>query len=173
MKQVIWGVAIIVLLVVQLALGDSFPIAPDLVLIYLSIGLIFLSLKQVLALGIFSGALLDYFSGLPDGLLLISTIIGLYFAYYLGQLFFQEKLTDFLVVLYVVFTTIFSGLSLLLINDIVSLFGFSSHLDWNTFLGRQLGFHVILNLIFIYPVYWYYNLQIKIQNRIIKKNDTV
>jgi rod shape-determining protein MreD len=165
MRILLSVVAIVLLFILQLALGNSFGQAPDLVLVYLAVILLFLRLHQVLGLGIFVGVLLDYFSGLPDGLMIVSVIGGIGLAFYLAQLFSQNKISDFIVVLNTLFITLgFVGV-LFLGNRVLAYLRVNEFLNWKDFWGRELGFHVILNLIFLYPVYWYYELQLKIQHR--------
>lgn len=173
MKNLPWILGIIILFAFQLAISQSFSFAPNLVLIFLCIMLRYFSIKRVLAASILAGVLLDYYSGSPDGIMIASVIAAVSVSYFLSQSFFHEHLHEFMLGFYVIFSSIFFVLTYLLLNQVLVFFNWSTIASWSQLWGWEMLIRVILNLIFIYPVLWFYEFVIFAQNRLLNKHDTI
>jgi rod shape-determining protein MreD len=175
MKPLVYFSSILVLFILQLALADLNILngTPNLVLVYLCICLLALRLSNVLYMGVLAGVLLDFFSAQPDGIMLSALLMGLVAARYLGQMFFTEKLNNFLVLVYLMVATIAFFLAIMLADQTMVFLEARTLMDWNYMLTYKLGSDAMLNLLALYPVYLYYNLQMKIQNKFKILNESV
>jgi rod shape-determining protein MreD len=167
MKWLVSGAAVLILFILQLAFADLQVLggAPNLVLLYLCYILLFGKLGDALYLALFAGLLMDIFSAYPDGVMVGAVVVALAASQYLGQVFFTERWNQFLILVYASFSTTIFFLAVTLAAQALSFFHSGQLLDWNELLLYKLGSDMILNLLFLYPVYKYYSLQLKIQNR--------
>jgi hypothetical protein len=168
-------IAIVLLFIIQLAFADldlSLGV-PNLVLCYLAVLLLYRKLSEVLQLGVIAGLLLDYFSGYPDGVMLAGIIGALAAAYYLGNSVSSGRLSNFLVLFYFLFVSIFFALIVSVGIELLAIFDISGGVNWNNLLTFKLGSDVIFNLIFLYPMLWFYETQIRIQKVFSKKHEPI
>jgi hypothetical protein len=170
MKWIIYGVVLLLLFVFQLAIANLniFPSTPNLVLIYLAVLLFYIPIKDVIWLSIGVGVLLDFFSGLPDGIMVVSVVGSMLAAYYLSQMVFTEQLSTFLILFYTILSTIVFFLAVLLSNYILTAFDLGRSVNFSNLFSLKLGADVIFNLIALYPIYWIYQVQTDIQHRFYK-----
>ncbi|HYC79899.1 MAG TPA: hypothetical protein VEC17_02640 [Candidatus Binatia bacterium] len=162
MKWLVPIIIITLLFVLQLAISDMnlWLGVPNLLLCYVSVMLLYRGLNEVLLISIFAGILLDYFSGLPDGVMVLSMLAATAAAYYLGNMVSAQKLSNFLILFYILFSTMGFFLFVLIATEVLAVFGLVSRMDWDGLLTRKLGADVIFNLIFLYPIFWLYETQI-------------
>jgi hypothetical protein len=159
MKWLIWVVAIFILLIINGGVFSSFyflPFLPGLVVVLNGIILALEDKTDWLALTIVSGVLLDFASGLPDGIMLLSLLgaSGCVYAiiyWWLNREYNWVILfisTAVLTLLYFVFVV---GLAWLF-----SLVGLESTADSGFLLTRKVLWYIVINIILTYPVYLYY-----------------
>jgi hypothetical protein len=175
MKNLIIISCVILLFLVQLALADLkfFYSPPNILLVYLSVLLLFLSFQEMLLPVITCGVLLDFFSGTPDGVMLASLLAGVSLAYYLGEMIFTERTNNFLNIFYVLTATIGFTLTAAILNNLARVLSYDQGVAWNNLLTFNLGAAVIFNLLFLYPVYLFYLKQIDLQRLLIPKHESI
>ncbi|MBX4187708.1 MAG: hypothetical protein KW793_01065 [Candidatus Doudnabacteria bacterium] len=174
MKNILLIFTIGLLFLFQLVLSDlvTFSIGPNMVLLFLCAALMFMPISEVVLLSFLGGLFLDFFSGLPDGVLVLSLPIAITGAYYLIQKLPSEKFETFILALYVIVATmIFSSVSFV-INYIFYLLGLSDPMQSDV-LTYKLGISAVLNLVLLYPVLWAYNLQAKLLRFFDRKNESI
>jgi rod shape-determining protein MreD len=175
MRIVITLLTLIVLIVLQLAFQDAWPFADALnpILVFLCVLLVYRPQEEILWLGLLAGALLDVFSGLPDGVMAVSIPAGLAGARYVGQAFFMERFSALLLPFYVAGATIASFAAALLVLGVFALLGWVQAPDWARLAWDQLPAALLLNLIFLAPVYWIYSLTERMHKRFWPKHESV
>jgi cell shape-determining protein MreD len=175
MKYFIAIVVMCLLFVLQLAISDlgfSFG-APNLLLVYLAVLLLYWRLNNVLLLAVVAGFFLDFFSGYPDGVMVIGVVGGIGIGYFFGQMMFTEKYGNFLGLFFVIFSTVAFFFIVMILNELFRYFGITGQLNWTNMLVYKLGSDLILNLLFLYPIYWVYDIQMRVQRYYIKTNESV
>lgn len=166
MKWLIWTGALVFIFILQLSFSElNFPSTPNLVLVYLCVLLLFLNIKNVLWIGAIGGVLLDFFSGLPDGVILVALLGSVTGSYYIGQSVFTEKLSNLILLFYTAIASILFLLIAAFAQYLLTLGGIGHLPDISYLLTRKLGADVIFNLLFLFPVYYYYELQSKLESR--------
>lgn len=160
-------IAILILIILQLALQQEglAPHSSSLVLSYLCVLMLFCRLEEIIWLGLAAGALLDVFSGLPDGVMAISFPVGLALGWYIGQALFTERFSTLLLPFYALVATIASGVVILLVLEVFALLGWIQTPDWLHFISGPVWLAVLGNLVLLIPAYWVYLVQQKIQKR--------
>jgi len=158
MKFILWLIAIFVLLIVQVGILKPLNIFPvNLLLIVITIAALTFEFEFGLFLVLISGIMLDFISGLPDGLLIASsfaTYLILYFTF--SALLVSESnlvilfssvlaATVIFFVLYLVFHQLLFALHLTTKIDIAYLFKVS------------LPIEALFNLVFTYPIYKFFS----------------
>ena len=172
MRRLVAVAAIMALFVLQLALADwqLNQSAPNLLLAYLCVALLFRPLQEVLAYALLAGVLMDLFSGLPDGVLTASLAAGLSSSYYFSQIFSTEKLSNFLLVFYVLLATAFFSAIMIVLTYALSWVGVGAPVP---ILPYKLVTDAILNLIAAFPVYLFVLQQEKIERKFSAKHEPV
>jgi rod shape-determining protein MreD len=175
MRQFIRYFTLVVILLLQLSLSDLsfFPSVPNLVLVYLCVNLIFLEREEVLVMAIFSGLMLDVFSGLPDGVMTFGVLVGVAGAHRFGQMLFAEKYADFLVLFYILAATIIFTVAVYLLNAGLVMAGISQPLSAGYLFSYKAGADVIFNLLFLYPIYWIRQLEAYAQSKLNPKHQNI
>lgn len=170
MKWIIYTVILLLLLILQLAIAELnlFPSAPNLILVYLAVLMFYIPIKDAAWLTIASGLFLDFFSGLPDGIITFSLVGAVLLAYYLSQMVFTEQLSTFLILFYTIIGSIIFFLLIILSNYILGFVNVGREINFEYLFTVKLGSDVIFNLVFLYPVYWLYQLQSELQFRFLK-----
>ncbi|MDP4001121.1 MAG: hypothetical protein Q8P83_02685 [bacterium] len=158
MKWIVLFLSIFFLIVVQ-ASFSSF-LAPfsfaNLVLIFVVMVSIFGSTKEVTVVTVISALMLDFSSGLTDGLLLTSFIATVFSIRLMVNWFFSKE-EDIKVLLgSVFFGTVIFFLVTLLINQLFGIFNQAYVLDYYFLLTRKVWLDLFLNLVFTYPIMYYY-----------------
>jgi cell shape-determining protein MreD len=173
MRVIFSVVSLLILLVVQLAFQDAdlFMSAPNFMLAFLCILLLFCSLEEVLWLSLFTGILLDVFSGAPDGVMALGFSAAPAAAWYMGQAFFSERFNSFLLPFYVVVATVVFFIIALLVLEGFALLGWSQGPAWPHFVSGQLLAAIVLNFFSLIPAYALYWLQEKGQSRFLRKQN--
>jgi rod shape-determining protein MreD len=166
-------VSLLILLIVQLAFQNAnlFVLAPNFMLAFLCILLLFCSLEEVLWMALFTGILLDIFSGAPDGVMALGFSAALAIAWYAGQAFFSERFNSFLLPFYIFIATVVLFAIALLVLEAFALLGWSQGPVWSHFVSAQLLAAIVLNFFSLIPAYAIYLLQEKIQSRFLRKQN--
>jgi hypothetical protein len=175
MRIVLSVISILLLLIIQLAFRNAslFILAPNFLIAFLCILLLWRDLEEVLRLSLLSGALLDTVSGLPDGVFAISLPLAIAAAWYMGQAFFSERFNVFLLPFYGVSATVIFFVAALLVLGGFALLGWVQVPAWLYFAVGPLLAAILLNLLAIIPAYGLYLIQEKIQKRFWPKHESI
>ena len=148
-------------------------IAPiNLILIMAATAVILSDFNQGIIITLLGGILLDFASALPDGILSISLLITYLILYFALQEILSKEANRFILVSTVAAGTI---VFFLVLSAVVWMFGvlhISQNVDTQHWLIRLMPLTLIWNLIFVYPIFFFYSL---VQNLIFKipKNEEV
>jgi rod shape-determining protein MreD len=175
MRIVLTVVTLLILIILELAFTDAnlLPMVPGFVLAYLCVLLLFLETEQVLWLALVCGLFMDFFSGQPDGVLMISYPLAIAAGWYVGQTFFTERLSTFLLPVYALCATVSFYVAGLLVLTVFALIGWVQMPDWLYFGLHKVPLSIILNMLVLVPVYFFYRLQQQIQKRFWPKHESI
>ncbi len=175
MRWLIPAIFLFLLLILQLAFSGLgvFPSVPNLILVYLCVLLAQYSLPRVLALALGAGVFLDFFSGLPDGIIVSSLAVAIIISYYVSQMIFAERQNGLLVAFYPIFATIVFFLAVLFFDYSLNFFSLGRDLNISQLFTFKLGADVIFNLLALYPLYLLSHLEFNLEHKYIKRHDTV
>lgn len=175
MRIVLSAISILLLLIIQLAFQNAnlFVLAPNFILAFLCILLLWRDLQEVLWLALFGGILLDVVSGLPDGVFALSVPLALAVARYMGQAFFSERFNVFLLPFYAASATALFFVITLLVLGVFALLGWVHAPTWLYFTTTPVLAALALNLTALLPAYGVYLVQEKIQKRFWPKHESI
>ncbi len=175
MRRTISIIILLLLGIIQLSLTmpQILPVIPNLMLIYICVSLLFVPPAEAFIQAVIAGIVLDFFSGLPDGVLLLGLAFAIGSAYYFGQMMFTEKYSQYVVVFYVLASTLFFAAFATAFSHALAWFGLTHSIQVNSALLQETGLGVTFDLIFLYPVYLVYRFQSKIGKRFKLKNESI
>lgn len=157
MRNIIWFLALTLLLVVQAGILMPLKITPvSLILIAVTMATLLSEFNQGLIITLMGGIILDFTSGFPDGIFTISFLIV-----FLGmQLILNEFLTRepnrFVIGVAVAGSTLVYFLAIVIVNYVFTWFHLISQIDLQYWITVRLPLMLMWNLIFAYPIFYYY-----------------
>lgn len=161
MRYLLWIIAIVVLLVLNNGIFGVFHfslIPPIALLPLVAAAVVAEDRPKVWLLAVVSGILLDFVSGLPDGIMLLSIIISVGFLMLLKSMFLRKEQHFLFVYAATGLMSLVFFLLILSINQLFILLGLSaSRLETTYLLGMNLVWFVVLNIIVAFPVLYYYH----------------
>ncbi len=149
MKPFLWFLAILLLIIIQA--GILIPLnltAANLVLIFLVSAVLLSDFDQALALTLVSGLLLDFLSGLPDGVIMISLFAIFLILYFVVNTVLEREPNQIV---------LFTSVAAATIGFYLLIFVLRGLRDPAFLLLNQLPKALVLNLIFTFPVFRYYS----------------
>ena len=159
MKWLIWAIAIFILMVLNAGIFSQFyflPFLPGLLVVFIAILLMLEDKREWLVLTVISGVLMDFASGLPDGVLLSSLIAAGGAVYFLtSRLVNREYGWVILFATSAVMSLLYFVFSLA-VAKLFDLFGLETNIDYAYFFAHKILWYIVINLVLTYPVYLYY-----------------
>lgn len=158
MKWTVLFLSLFLLLVVQASLSSfltPFSFA-NLILIFVVMVSIFGSTKELAVVTVISALMLDFSSGLTDGLLMTSFIASVFLIRIMVNWFFSKEEDVKVLLGSVFFATVSFFLVTLLINQLFGIFNQAYVLDYYFLLTRKIWLDLFLNLLFTYPIMYFY-----------------
>lgn len=158
-KWVINFLAVLLLLILQTAIFDSFGLgqqSPNLVLLLIVLFAVFSDFWQGLIVSMIGGILLDFSSGLPDGLFLIAVLLTFLTLFMVRGFFTTRSENRASLIGFVALSSVEFFVLTLLINQMFKLFHLSHVFYYRPLLFKQLPLNLVLDVLFIYPVFYYY-----------------
>lgn len=154
-KWVITFILLSALAVLQAGLGQfSWALGLNLLLFFTAATAQTQDLKQVLIIAFISGMLLDFYSGLTDGVFIVSMLLAAIAVYVLAHAFlspYSDRLIAFLTAIVAVLVFNLSGV---LVNWMFNVFNVGSQIDLNFILLQKLMLDFVSSLVLIYPMIW-------------------
>ena len=153
-------VAIFFLLVLQAGVLAEFGLSNlgNLVLLFVVISIMSGDLKEGLFVALLAGIMLDFISGTVDGTLILVLITIFGFTRVFITKFIPKESSPIVLLSSIALNTVLFALSFLIINKFFTLIKIDSAADWKFVLGMKLVWDLLINLIFAYPIFWFYNL---------------
>jgi hypothetical protein len=163
MKYFLYIVGILVLLVFQA--GVLVPIgirdAGNLVLVFTILAVIHEEFTFSLIAALITGLVLDFVSGTIDGTMIICTLAVLGFTNLLIYRFIPKEQTWLILLIIISANTILFSLVLVAFGNIFAKLNLNSALDISYLLVSKLAMDLLINLVFTYPIYWFYRFILK------------
>jgi hypothetical protein len=159
MRTVIWIIAVFVLLALQAGILGNLhflPAVPGLLVIFCAVAMAREAWPDTAIVVAVSGIMLDFVSGLPDGILLIALGLASGFGYVLLHWWLARDYNNWILLVAAGAVTIVNFLATLGVAKLFSLAGLGGGLDYGYLLGHELVWAVVLNLLLAFPVYLYY-----------------
>lgn len=162
---------LIIAVIFQLALREvGFYVSlANVSLAYLCVHLLIVKTEEVLWLALGVGIILDWFSGLPDGVMVISLPAGIKAAQYVGEMYFSERFHVYILPVHVLTATIVTMITALLVLGVMALIGWVQAPDWQYYFTWLLPITIGLNLLSLIPAYGLQAIELFIQKRYIPK----
>lgn len=157
MRPLIWFLSLFLLLVIQAGILVPLHLAPvNLILVMIIVAVLLASFNLGLGLALTGGLLLDFISGTPDGLTILSLLVVFLLSYFIVNSVLSRESSQIILFTSVAAATIAYFLLYILFSKLFGIFGLTSNLSVNFLLTRQLPFTLLFNLLFTYPVLQYY-----------------
>jgi hypothetical protein len=173
-RNSIWFVAIFILLLIQGGILLPLHIAPvNLVLILVALSTILSDFRQGLILTLLGGLLLDFVSGSADGLITMSLLVVFLILHLLLREFLSRDANRFILLASVASATIFYYFAFLGVNQLFSFVQLADKMDVRYLLSVQLPLAVMWNLIFTYPLFYYYLMTQNLASKIRSDEETI
>ncbi len=159
MKYFIYLIVIFFLLIVETGILGQFqflPVVPYLLVIFSAI-LVPLEEKRLAIFTIAaSGVILDFISGLPDGIMLLSLGFACLTSFVLVYWWLAKEYNIGILFVSVGATTLVFIISVLIFSKLFSLMGLGSGIDYAYLIIHRFVWYLVLNLILTYPMYLFY-----------------
>lgn len=166
MRNIIWFLALTVLLFLQAGVLQPLHIAPiGLILVVVAVSALLSDFNQGLIITLLGGILMDFVSGAPDGLLSMSLLSAFLIMHLILSEILSRDPNRFILAASVVGSTIVYFVAFIVFAKLFSFFGLTDATDTGYLLTIQLPLNLMWNLIFAYPVFLFYTL---IQNLVSK-----
>ena len=158
MKIFFWLIAVVILFLIQQGILAPFNwnlVNP--VLVFLVLFSIFGEIKELTILSVIAGLIFDFYSGLPDGIFVLTFVITVFLIRFLLTTLLAREANRLIIVLSVAFGSVAFFLFPFLFNWLLKFMNLSNGFD-QTSIAKNLMLSVIYNTIIIIPVYFYYKL---------------
>ncbi len=174
MRNIIWFIALIILLLIQAGILVPLGTAPvSLILIVVAIATILSYFWQGLIITLLGGLLLDFVSGSPDGLISMSMVA----VFLLMHLLFNELLSrepnQYILAASVAVSTVVYYLVYVAVTNFFEVLGLTGTPDTRYLLTVQLPLALMWNLIFAYPIFRYYVLVQNLASRLPESEESI
>jgi len=158
MRNIIWFVALFLLLLIQGGILLPLHIAPvNLILIMVAMAVILSDFNQGLAITLIGGLLLDFVSGSPDGLVSISLLtVFLIMRVVMNEILSREP-SYYILAASVAVSTLVYFLAFLAVDRLFGIFSLTQKPEVGYILSVQLPLTIMWNLIFAYPIFLLYS----------------
>ncbi len=158
MRNIIWFLVILFLILVQAGIFLPLHIAPvNLILILIVVSAILSDFTQGLAITLMGGVLLDFISGTPDGLISMSLVLTyLIVGFVLNEILSREA-NRLIIFASVAFGNIVYFLVFVSLTWLFRFFHLTNTVDTKYLLSVQLPLALMWNTIFAYPIFIFYS----------------
>lgn len=156
MKIFFWLIAIVLLFLIQQ--GILVPLGLGLinsVLVFLVVFAIFGDLKELIILAVLAGLLFDFYSGLSDGIFVLTFVIIPFLIHFLLANLLAREANRLIIFLSVISASILFFLFPFLFNWLLNFINLSKEFD-QTSLIKNLVYSTFFNLLIIFPALYYY-----------------
>ncbi|MGE5392880.1 MAG: hypothetical protein ACM3NH_04005 [Candidatus Saccharibacteria bacterium] len=129
------------------------PVVPGLLVTFIACVFTFGELKEAYGAAIVAGVFLDFASGLPDGVLLLSLVVSLSLLSAGFRRFFSLKAsTQAALPLNVVVLTVLNSAAVAVFSKLFALAGLGQAIEWRFFAIHGLPWLLLFNLLMAYPM---------------------
>ncbi|MBX4186665.1 MAG: hypothetical protein KW802_00165 [Candidatus Doudnabacteria bacterium] len=157
LRNIIWFLALFILLLLQGGILIPLHIAPvGLIVIIIALAPVLSEFKQGLIVTLLGGLLLDLASGAPDGLITMSLLSMFLIVHVTLKEFLSREPNKFILGSSVALGTIIYYISFVGFSRLFVILHLLGKPDISYLLQNQLPRAVIWNLIFTYPMFYYY-----------------
>jgi hypothetical protein len=159
MRTFLWTISIFILLVLQAGILGNLnflPIVPALLVVLCAVSMTKETWPDTAIIVIASGIMLDFVSGLPDGILLISLGLSAGFVHVLLYWWLTKDYNNWILFVAAGTMTIANFLFALGLAKAFALIRIGGDLDYGYLLSHKLPWELLLNLLLAFPVYLYY-----------------
>ncbi len=157
MRNIIWFLALIVLLLFQAGVLLPLRIAPiNLILVVVAMATLLSEFSQGLVIAFMGGVLLDFVSGTPDGVMSMSIIIVFVVMHLILNQLLSKEPNKFILAASVAGSTIVYFLAHIILSKFFELFSFAPELDLDYLLTVSFPLSLMWNLLFAYFIFRYY-----------------
>ncbi len=159
MKWLIWFLAVFVLLIISSGVFSQLhflAIIPGLILIFGAVAISLEDGPELFFILLTSGILMDFVSGLPDGIMLLSLMFSAFCIYALVSWFISKEFNIGILFLSSGLMTLLFFVAVLGFGKIFDLLGFEVNLEYSYLLTHTFVWYFGLNLLLTYPIYVYY-----------------
>jgi hypothetical protein len=169
MRPIIWFLSLFILLIFQAGVLAPLHLAPiSLILIMIVAAALLADFNSGLGLTLIGGLLLDFSSGVPDGLVTMSLLCVFLLLYFIVNSVLAREPSQIILFSSVASATIAYFVIFLSLNQIFSLVHLTTNLGVKYVLTVELPLSLLFNLIFTYPIFQYYLWVQKLINKFIK-----
>lgn len=146
----------ILVLFLLVSLLSILPIAPILLIAYAIIAVLHADRHEAAYVVILSGLLLDFFSGLPDGILTLSLIVAALTVYFLSKAVLATYSHRLILFISVLGASLIFNLSVILVSLLLSIFDLVQPGEVLRNVWSVLWLNLFLTAILAYPMLWLY-----------------
>jgi hypothetical protein len=158
MKWLIIFISLFVLVILQSA-GSTLIIPfsfANLLLIFSLVSVLLSETKEMIGVTIISALLLDFSSGLTDGVIALSFTLTILTVYIAVNWFFTKEYKFMRTLVLVGVSTVFFLILVLIINRSFDIFNLGHSIDLNFLFSRKIWLELALNFLFTWPVVYFY-----------------
>lgn len=157
MKYIIWFISIFLLLVFQAGVLVPLHLAPvNLILVLVVTAVLLADFNLAIGLTLAGGLMLDFISGVPDGLVTMSLLLVFLFLYFVVNYVLSREASQLVLFTSVAVGTASYYLFFLAFDQIFGIFHLNAIFSVNYLLTVELPATLLFNLIFTYPIYLYF-----------------
>lgn len=158
MKYFIWSLAVLILLLLQVAILKPLHLLPaNIVLVFLILTLLFDGFSTALIVAIVGGIMLDFLAGTNLGLMTLSLLLILALGQALFELFLSRSPSWLMTFGLIAVGSLIFGVCFLAVNSLFWLFYRGVAINFTGFWLSQL-WQILFNLILAYPLFKYLSL---------------
>jgi hypothetical protein len=147
--------------------------AANLILIMVAVAGVLADFNLGLELALTGGLLLDFLSGVPDGIVTMSLLCVFLLLYFIVNSVLARESSRIILFTSVASASLAYFIIFLLFNQLFSLFRLTANFDIPYVLTVRLPLSLLLNLIFTYPVFQYYLLVQKLASKFTKHEQPI
>jgi cell shape-determining protein MreD len=159
MRNIIWFIALFLLLLVQGGILLPLRMAPvNLILIIVAMAVVLSDFNQGLVITLVGGLLLDFVSGSPDGLVSMSLLAVFLVMRFVESEILSREPNRFILAVSVAASTVLYFCVFLAVDRLFGFFNLTPKPEVGFILSVQLPLTLMWNLIFAYPIFKFYSL---------------
>jgi hypothetical protein len=167
MRNIIWFLALFLLLIIQAGILVPLSILPiNLVLVTIALAAILIDFDTGLFISLVGGTFLGFVSGAADAILLLSSVVEFLIVYFIVHEVLARDPNRLILFGSAGFGTVIYFATYLGMVSLLGILGLVHKSDLNFILSNQLPLTLMWNLVFVYPVLFYLNMVEKLIRRL-------